>query len=225
MAIKHAILGFLLQGPAHGYRIKRIFAPFASKGGLNDGQVYPLLTQLERGKLVEKETVRQRKSPNKNLYHITGLGTQEFLHWLTGPEDETDHLKYDFFAQYNFLIKCNFFEHLTRKQRIEKLNRQIAAAQEKIAEYERIRDEMRKRKVDCHKVRILEFGLKTQSLKIEWASAWLEAELRRGRPNNHKKARIDSPGTQASEERACVQRTALSTRRRQISRKTPATEE
>jgi DNA-binding PadR family transcriptional regulator len=224
MAIKHAILGVLLQGPAHGYRIKKIFAPYVSKGGLNDGQVYPLLTHLERAGLVRKETVRQKKSPNKNLYHITEPGMQEFLHWLSGPEDEINPLKYDFFAQYSFLIKCNFFEHLTRKQRIEKLVRQIAAAQEKVAEFESIRAEMRGRKLDSHKVRILEFGLKTQSLRIQWANDWLEAELKRGRPNTHKKASIGSPIPQVSEDRAVIRRNSLSSRRRKISKTTPATE-
>ncbi|MBI4832518.1 MAG: helix-turn-helix transcriptional regulator [Candidatus Lindowbacteria bacterium] len=184
MAIKDAILGILLQGPAHGYRIKKIFAPFASKGVLNDGQVYPLLTLLEREGLVRKETVRQQKSPNKNLYHITDAGTRQFLDWLIGPGDEIEPIKYDFFAQYSFLVKCNFFEHLTRKQRIEKLERQIGAAREKVTEFERMREEMRARKLDSHRIRILEFGLKTQLLKIQWSSEWLEAELKTTRRKN-----------------------------------------
>ena len=64
-----------MQCPGHGYRIKKIFAPFVAKNGLNDGQLYPLLTQLEKEKFVRKETVRQEKSPTKNIYHITWYGT------------------------------------------------------------------------------------------------------------------------------------------------------
>ncbi|UCD56707.1 MAG: PadR family transcriptional regulator [Candidatus Hydrogenedentota bacterium] len=179
MSIKHAILGVLLQGPAHGYRIKKIFAPFVAKGGLNDGQLYPVLTHLERQKLVRKETVRQQKSPNKNLYHITERGREEFFHWLGGPEDEIDPVKYDFFTQYSFLMKCNFFEHLPRRERTEKLKRQREAAEQKISEYEQIREEMLKRRLDTYKIKIVEFGIQTQLLKIRWVNDLLKGELRK----------------------------------------------
>ncbi|RJP70751.1 MAG: PadR family transcriptional regulator [Candidatus Abyssobacteria bacterium SURF_17] len=178
MSTRHAILGVLMQGPAHGYRIKKIFSPFVSKDGLNDGQLYPLLTHLEGQKLVRKETVRQEKSPNKNLYHITDRGREEFLRWLTGDEDETDPVKYDFFMQYSFLMKCTFFEHLSPHERIAKLRRQIETANGKIREYGRMREEMKERGLNSHKLRIVDFGVAVQRLKVQWASELLEAETR-----------------------------------------------
>jgi DNA-binding PadR family transcriptional regulator len=174
---KHAILGVLMKCPGHGYKIKKIFAPFVSKDGLNDGQVYPMLTRLEKEGLVRKEIVRQEKSPNKNMYHITEHGRAEFLRWLTGSEDETDPVKYDFFRQYSFLMKCNFLEHLPVEERIAKLKRQIEIAEEKVADYERIRDEMLERGLDDYKIRIVEFGIETQQLKIRWIADLLDREL------------------------------------------------
>jgi DNA-binding PadR family transcriptional regulator len=169
-----------MQCPSHGYRIKKLFAPFVSRDGLNDGQIYPALNQLEKKKLVRKEIVRQQKSPNKNIYHITDQGREVFLDWLSGSEDETDPVKYDFFMQYSFLMKCNFFEHLSRSEKVEKLKRQIEAAREKIAEYERVREEMLERGLSDYKLRIVDFGIETQLLKIQWVNDLMDSELGKG---------------------------------------------
>jgi DNA-binding PadR family transcriptional regulator len=177
MSAKYAILGVLMHCPGHGYQIKKLFAPFISKNGLNDGQVYPTLTRLEKDGLVEKQVVHQEKSPNKNIYHITEPGREVFLRWLAGAEDETDPVKYDFFTQYRFLMKCNFFEHLSRAERIEKLERQIAAAKEKIAEYKSIRQDMSERGLSDYKLKIVDFGIETQLLKIRWVTGLLNEEL------------------------------------------------
>ncbi len=184
MSTRHAILGVLAQCPSHGYRIKKMFAPFVARNGLNDGQIYPVLNKLEKDKLVRKEIVRQQKSPNKNIYHITDRGREEFLRWLTGPEGETDPVKYDFFMQYSFLMKCNFFEHLSKRERIAKLERQIESAKEKISEYERIREEMRERNLSAYKLRIVDFGIETQLLKIRWTTDLLEEEVGNGSRNS-----------------------------------------
>jgi len=177
MSTKYAILGVLMQCPGHGYRIKKLFSPFISKNGLNDGQVYPILTRLEKDKLVRKEVVHQEKSPNKNIYHITERGREEFLRWLNDADDETDAVKYDIFMQYRFLMKYNFFEYLSRTERIEKLQSQIAAAKEKIAEYERVREEMRERGLSKYKLKIIDLGIETQFLKIRWVGEMLKDEL------------------------------------------------
>jgi len=178
-----------MQCPGHGYRIKKIFAPFMSKDGLNDGQVYPILTRLEKEGLVQKEVVQQEKTPNKNIYHITDAGREEFMKWLAGPSDESDPVKYDFFMQYSFLMKCNFFEHLSRDERIQKLESQVEAANDKIAEYKRVRQDMTRKGLSNYKLRIVDFGIETQLLKIRWVKSLLEEELadrsaRSRKPNN-----------------------------------------
>ena len=95
-----------MQCPSHGYRIKKLFAPFVSKNGLNDGQVYPILSRLEKAQLVRKEIVHQQKSPSKNIYHITDRGREEFMSWLMGSADETDPIKYDLFRENRLYVAC-----------------------------------------------------------------------------------------------------------------------
>jgi DNA-binding PadR family transcriptional regulator len=185
--IKNAILGVLTQGPAHGYRIKKLFAPFIARDGINDGQLYPVLSQLEKEELVRKEVVRQRKSPNKNLYHVTEKGQEEFARWLSGPDDEIDPIKYDFFLQYAFLVKCIFLEHLPKRARVAKLRRQIEHSQEKIGEYRLMRADMQERGLNDYKLRIVDFGVELQQLKIRWVEQLLELE------SKEKRARRDEP--------------------------------
>ncbi|RJP18138.1 MAG: hypothetical protein C4520_14910 [Candidatus Abyssobacteria bacterium SURF_5] len=176
--IRNAILGVLMQGPAHGYRIKKLFAPFIAKDGINDGQLYPILNQLEKEKLVRKEIVRQQKSPNKNLYHITRKGSDEFFEWLSGPDDELDPVRCDFFMQYAFLVKCIFFEHLPKREKAAKLKRQIENLEQKIAEYRMMREEMLERGLSAYKIKIVDFGIELQQLKIRWIRDLLELQLR-----------------------------------------------
>jgi DNA-binding PadR family transcriptional regulator len=191
MSSKHAILGVLMQCPGHGYRIKKIFAPFISRDGLNDGQVYPILARLERDGLVRKEIVRQTKSPDKKIYHITDTGREEFLSWLEGSEDEAPPVKYDFFMQYDFLMKCNFFEHLTDGQKVEKLSSQIASSKEKLAEYRRVRSEIAEAGMNEYKLKIVDFGIEMQLLKIRWAQGLLKDELaQRGSTSGSSKGRV-----------------------------------
>jgi DNA-binding PadR family transcriptional regulator len=86
MSIKHAILGLLAGGPAHGYALKAAFerdvAPAAS---LNYGQVYTTLERLERDRLVTPETVAQEKQPDKQVYALTAAGRKELREWLATP--------------------------------------------------------------------------------------------------------------------------------------------
>src|SRR5205085_2013126 len=86
MSIKHAILGLLAGGPAHGYALKAAFerdvAPTAS---LNFGQVYPTLARLEHDKLVTQE-----EQPGKQVYALTEAGRKELREWLATPTTKHD---------------------------------------------------------------------------------------------------------------------------------------
>jgi len=85
MSIKHAILGLLAEGPAHGYDLKTAFEEVAPATSLNYGQVYSTLDRLERDELVTPEVVAQAKQPDKKVYALTAAGRRELREWLTTP--------------------------------------------------------------------------------------------------------------------------------------------
>lgn len=85
MSIKHAILGLLAGGPAHGYDLKAAFEDVAPQTSLNYGQVYATLDRLDRDGLVTPEVVAQEKQPDKKVYALTEAGRKELGTWLATP--------------------------------------------------------------------------------------------------------------------------------------------
>ena len=79
MSVKHMILGILQDAPTHGYNIKkRLYRNILEDFGINDGQLYPALNQLEKDGYITKEVVIQEKGPNRHRYSITPKGSHTF---------------------------------------------------------------------------------------------------------------------------------------------------
>ena len=77
-------LGLLVDGPKHGYEIKRIIDeelfPFV---GLKTKSIYYPLKKMEQLKLVRKDAGREGKFPEKFIYSITPQGRKIFDHLIT----------------------------------------------------------------------------------------------------------------------------------------------
>lgn len=83
--IEHEMLflGLLMDGPKHGYDIKRkideeLF-PFV---GLKVKSIYYPLKKMEQLKLIEKDVGREGKWPEKYVYSITAKGRRIFDHLI-----------------------------------------------------------------------------------------------------------------------------------------------
>ena len=84
--IEHELLflGLLMEGPKHGYEIKRHIEeellPFI---GLNIKSIYYPLKKMEQLELVNKDVGREGKWPEKFVYSITPKGKKIFDHLVT----------------------------------------------------------------------------------------------------------------------------------------------
>jgi DNA-binding PadR family transcriptional regulator len=84
--IEHEMLflGLLIDGPKHGYEIKRIIEeelfPFV---GLKVKSIYYPLKKMEQLKLIHKDVGREGKWPEKFVYSITPQGRKIFDHLIT----------------------------------------------------------------------------------------------------------------------------------------------
>ena len=84
--IEHEVLflGLLMEGPKHGYEIKRKIEeelfPFV---GLKIKSIYYPLKTMERLGLVHKDVGREGKWPEKFVYSITPKGEKIFYHLVT----------------------------------------------------------------------------------------------------------------------------------------------
>ena len=110
MSIDYTILGVLIEGPSHGYSIKKYLLENVSKDfGINDGQLYPALARLEDRGWIRKRVIHQRRSPTKHQYRATPAGEEAFLLWLEQQEGSAESPRYDFFWKHDFLQRLTFF--------------------------------------------------------------------------------------------------------------------
>ncbi len=83
--IEHELLflGLLMEGPKHGYEIKRLLDeelfPFI---GLRIKSIYYPLKKMEKLGLVNKDVGREGKWPEKFVYSITPKGEKIFYHLI-----------------------------------------------------------------------------------------------------------------------------------------------
>lgn len=85
MDIKFPILGFLMDGAATGYDLRRRFRQeLGFFYRVSDGSLYPALKKLETGRLVTMRTERQGMRSRK-VYAISAAGRQRFAKMLGEP--------------------------------------------------------------------------------------------------------------------------------------------
>ncbi|NYG54258.1 PadR family transcriptional regulator [Nocardioides perillae] len=87
MSLGRVLLGVLVDGPAHGYDLKRAHDErFPAARPLAFGQVYATLARLERDGLVEVAGTEQAGGPERTTYAVTEAGRAALADWLREPE-------------------------------------------------------------------------------------------------------------------------------------------
>ncbi len=101
MAIHHAVLGLLADGPSYGYELKANFerAIGPQWGELNIGHLYQVLERLERDGLVTRKDIPQERRPDKRMYRLTKDGRAELNRWLDEPSSRLGGYRDDVFLK------------------------------------------------------------------------------------------------------------------------------
>lgn len=87
MNVPRILLGFLEEGPRHGYDLKHTYDRyFGREKPLPFGQVYSTLGRLERDGLVQEVMEEPGKGPDRRLFAITEDGVTDLDGWLSAPE-------------------------------------------------------------------------------------------------------------------------------------------
>lgn len=67
---------------------------------LNAGQIYTTLARLNAKKWVSNETVAQKNSPARKVYHLTETGRTALAEWLAAPlTDNYEQVRSEFFLK------------------------------------------------------------------------------------------------------------------------------
>jgi DNA-binding PadR family transcriptional regulator len=144
MGFKHFVLGYFVDNAAHGYElIKKCFMDFFPVGPeINQGRLYTTLNKLEKESLIERKTKIQEDLPDQKIIYITPQGRKEFNQWLDSTMDEEDKVKFDFFKQYPFLSKVNYYKHMPPEKAWHKFKEQLEISQNRLCRFNEAREEM-----------------------------------------------------------------------------------
>ena len=136
MALRHVLLGLLVDRPDHAYALKHRLSPGLPREQLvNDGVLYPLLAKLEAEGLVMSSEEPGRAGRPRRVYSVTPEGRAEFRRWLRSAEDEHGPPLYELFVAQP-LVKLLFAQHLTAGDVQAKLQGQAERITRRIAAFE-----------------------------------------------------------------------------------------
>lgn len=169
MAVKHIILGSLMNGPAHGYSLRsghvlKVLEEF----GINDGQLYPLLKKMTSEGLIEKEIEYRDTGPNRHNYHITPAGRSQFIEWLKENGDEERGFRYEMIRKDEFLNKCMYLSFLDPDFSAGKIEKQISETKCTIEDFKSAYDDMKKRDFDSVHLMIVKYCIMSQETRLKW---------------------------------------------------------
>jgi len=129
MSIRYAVLGLLREEPRHGYAVRAVFEEtFGEFWELNYGQVYQVLTALERDGLITGSKQRVGNRPERTVYTISSKGSDALRKWLRGATPHRRPYRDDFFVRLLFLQRSGDMDALRTA-----IDREIAASQEHLA--------------------------------------------------------------------------------------------
>lgn len=87
MILLHAILALLSRGPRHGYRLRTDLASeFGPDWSIDRGQLYRLLSRLERDGWAAAYEEVSDSGPRRKVYRITRAGRAELRRWTRSPD-------------------------------------------------------------------------------------------------------------------------------------------
>ncbi len=129
------ILSSLLEGPKHGYEIKRVAGTVLGDAVLHNNQVYPSLHRFEGNGWVARKKVPGQRGQMRWMYRLTPKGRAEMVRCLI---HYPDHLR----ADEEFYLRVGLFQILpvrVRQQILDTRERQLRA---EAAHFRRIRSDL-----------------------------------------------------------------------------------
>jgi DNA-binding PadR family transcriptional regulator len=114
------ILAMLIDGPKHGYQLKREAGFILGHGDMHNNLVYPLLRRFTNAGWVTKKTVPGERGQTRQQYALTAPGRKELLRRLSDYGDS------DASSQQAFVTRVGMFELLAPEIRTKILDQRAA---------------------------------------------------------------------------------------------------
>lgn len=105
---EYALLGFLKEGPSHGYDLHKKLTDPSGIGmvwGVKIANMYAQLDKLARSGLIYGEVQEHDQRPARTMFSLTSRGEAEFHRWITRLIDHPRDFRHDFMARVYFLMR------------------------------------------------------------------------------------------------------------------------
>jgi len=139
---EYALLGLLVQSPAHGYELyQRLSTELSQVWHLSMSQAYNILNRLEAHGYIDGVVQEQGKLPARRLFHLTSLGQRRFEDWLNSASGSSVRsIRLEFLTRLYFacltspqlahqLIEAQVAETRKGLERLRALNSDLAEGQ------------------------------------------------------------------------------------------------
>jgi len=131
LPLEQALLGFLTQGPRHGYDLhRRVEGELGVIWYMGISNVYGALKRLEQTAQVASTLKSQEDRPSRKIYRITSAGERSFLNWVRQPIPTMRDMRVE------FPTKLYFFRALGLGGIGELIAAQEAVCQERVERLE-----------------------------------------------------------------------------------------
>lgn len=77
------LLAMLMEGPQHGYALKKKVGVITGHGDMHNNLVYPLLKRFVGAGWVSRRSARGQRGQTRELYSLTAKGKRELVHSLS----------------------------------------------------------------------------------------------------------------------------------------------
>ena len=137
--IEIALLGFLRDGPEHGYQIYQDVSDPAGLGliwNLKQSQLYSLFAKLEKDGSVSSVIRSQEPHPPRRVFRLTAAGRKIYLDWLTAPVAVPRLIRQEFLAKLYFLQADEAAVRLLVGRQMTVCQRWLDEYQSKITKFE-----------------------------------------------------------------------------------------
>ena len=166
---EYAILGLVRHQPMHGYQLAREMAPNEGIGlvcPLGISNVYFLLGNLERRRLIEIDHREEDAYPPRTVYKATARGRRAFAAWMRSPVERLRQVRMD------FLLKLYFLGEGKREDMLELVDRQVEFCRKYLAQWQALGESVPAQSFD-------RLAMEAKSTVAEATLEWLGGYRRR----------------------------------------------
>lgn len=172
------LLAALLDGPQHGYALKKLAGFMTGQEDMHNNLVYPLLRRFVENSWVTKRTTDGKRGQKRDLYALTSKGKLYLLQRLSNFTEKESS------SENEFRVRVGLFSTLDRPVRehiLEERDRFLARRQERL---DGIKHAMVAMNADAWGHSVLRFYLSQVRVERKWIASLKREVSRRTKGKN-----------------------------------------